>query len=1060
MTAGKYNHESVMKTKCTLVQIYLMSTLLLMLPAVVQAQFSYTTNNGTITITGYNGGGAITIPSTLNGYPVTSIGPEAFYDSSLTSVTIGTNITSIGDGAFEDSVLLTAITVNSGNPAYSSVSGILFNKSQTTLIEYPASKNGASYFSYTIPNSVTNIGDGAFDGCGFLNSVTIGTNVTSIGASAFFLTSLSSITIPSSVANIGQYAFEDCALLTSIYFKGNAPAYGVYSFETHTVTTAYYYAGTSGWGSSINGVGYNIPTVMLNAPNQAGSLQVSIAPAGAITSGAQWQVDGGVLQPSGATVLGLSVGNHTVSYTTVSGWTTPSNQTVSVSANSTATTNGTYFTSQAQFSYITNNGSITITSYTGVGGDVSIPSKINSLPVTSIGYGAFAGTSLTSITIPNIVTNIGGSAFEGCFNLAAITVDSGNPAYSSVTGVLFNKSETLLVEYPGGIRGSYTIPTTVTSIGDSAFWYCTNLTSVTIPTTVTSIENYAFGATSLTSVAIPNSVTSIGYNAFRDTSLTSVIIPTNVINIGEGAFFRCFSLTAINVNPGNPAYSSVAGVLFNIGQTTLVEYPAGIGGGYTIPITVTSIGEQAFYETSLTSIAIPNGVTNIGDYAFADCFSLTSALIPGTVTNIGAWAFSVCPGLTNVTIPSSVTNLGGYAFAYCSSLMAIYFQGNAPTPTNDLSVFESDNKTTVYYLLGTTGWGSMFDGLPTALWNSQTKLQVATTSLPNGTQGTFYNQTLTASGGQTPYSWTNISGVLPLGLTLAQDGTISGTPTVTGTSNFTVRVTDSLSATATQALSLTIGVSQVLTLGNADFSTPALGAGVFFQSDPPTGPGQPWTFTGQSGVANDLGSACCSFSVSNPSYSGQYAYIQLAGGNSGSMSQVVTFPSIGTYSVSFLAAGRVAYSAGSGGNLNYTVKVAPYAGGLSILNVTNASASSQPFTNVTYQFIISVPGNYIISFAALSGYGPYTDNTALIDNVSLAYIASAPMLQPGQLANGQFMLTWSAVSNGVYQLQYKTNLNQTNWINIGSTITASNTVLSVTNAIGSDKQRFYRIQQQ
>jgi len=351
---------------------------------------------------------------------------------------------------------------------------------------------------------------------------------------------------------------------------------------------------------------------------------------------------------------------------------------------------------------------------------------------------------------------------------------------------------------------------------------------------------------------------------------------------------------------------------------------------------------------------------------------------------------------------------------------------------------------------------SPFGSVTSSVVNLTVPLVVTTSLLPGGTDYTSYSQTLTAFSGQTPYSWSLISGELPQGLTLATSGLISGTPTEPGTFNFTVQVTDALSSIAMQVLSLSISF---VTLGNTNFSAPALASGTFLQYNPSTNSSQPWTFSGQSGVANDLGSSCSTFAVSNPSYTGQYAFIQLASGENGSISQAVTFAAAGTYSISFLAAGRVPCS-GSAGNLNYTVTVAPYAGGPSVLSVTNASASSQPFTNITYQFIVPTPGNYVLTFASLSGYGPYSDNTVLITDVLLSNIASLPMFQSEQLANGQFMLTWSAVSNGLYQLQYKTNLSQANWINIGSTITASNAVVSVTNSVNTDSQRFYRVQQQ
>ena len=165
---------------------------------------------------------------------------------------------------------------------------------------------------------------------------------------------------------------------------------------------------------------------------------------------------------------------------------------------------------QAQFTYTSNNGAITITGYTGPGGAVTIPGMINGLPVTSIGYRAFAYCDfLTSIMIPNSVTNIGDLAF-GSYSLNSITVDRLNPVYISVDGVLFDKGQTTLIQYPEGKAGSYAVPNSVTSIGSAAFRDC-GLLSVTIPDSITDIGYGAFmGCTSLTSVTIPNSVTNIG----------------------------------------------------------------------------------------------------------------------------------------------------------------------------------------------------------------------------------------------------------------------------------------------------------------------------------------------------------------------------------------------------------------------------------------------------------------------------------------------------------------------------------------------------------------------
>ena len=161
--------------------------LLLALPAVMQAQFTFTTNNGTITITKYTGSaGAVVIPDTTNGLPVTTLGNTAFQSCfNLTNVSPGTNLTTIGDGAFGDCTSLTAITVNANNPAFSSLAGVLFDKSQTTLLQYPGGMSGG----YVIPNTVTNLETDAFYYCSRLTSVTLGTNVTSIGTNAFYFCS-------------------------------------------------------------------------------------------------------------------------------------------------------------------------------------------------------------------------------------------------------------------------------------------------------------------------------------------------------------------------------------------------------------------------------------------------------------------------------------------------------------------------------------------------------------------------------------------------------------------------------------------------------------------------------------------------------------------------------------------------------------------------------------------------------------------------------------------------------------------------------------------------------
>ena len=220
------------------------------------------------------------------------------------------------------------------------------------------------------------------------------------------------------------------------------------------------------------------------------------------------------------------------------------------------------------------------------------------------------------------------------------------------------------------------IPASVTSIGSGAFISCSSLTAVTISDGVTSIGKGAFKmCNGITSVTIPVSVTSIGESAFGNCqALTAVTIPDGVTQIGDYAFNRCSALTAINVDEANEAYCSDGGVLFNKDKTTLIQYPIGKPEtSYIIPEGVTSVGGYAFAECkALTAVTIPVSVTSIGINAFFNCKALTAVTIPDGVTNIGKYAFYGCNNaFTSVSIPDGVTEIASYTFAYCYSLKRV-----------------------------------------------------------------------------------------------------------------------------------------------------------------------------------------------------------------------------------------------------------------------------------------------------------------------------------------------------------------------------------------------------
>ena len=542
---------------------------------------------------------------------LTSIGDYAFRScNSLTRIVIPENVSNIGVSPFISCLNLTEIQVDPSNKVFSSVNGVLFNDVEAMLRQFPAGLGG----SYSIPSGITRIAKAAFYKAERVTRVEVPQGVRGIGENAFFnCTGLTSVFLPESLLSIGNSAFQGCSSLVSINIPDKIFGIGVSAFSgCSRITSVSIPESAKVLGHSIFSGCSSLVTVNLHP-------DLNFLPVGMFRDCISLQ---SVVLPDALKTISQSMfrGCSSLRSVTLPG----ALDTVGLAA----------------FADCRNLTSITF------------PETL-----TTFQGDAFKGCSrLSEISIPVNVVVLGSSAFAQCDALTRYVVDPGNSAYSSLDGVLFNKSQTTLIDCPVTRSGAYTIPSGVTQIGFSAFEDCRKLSHISIPESVTSMGGAAFkNCMSLVEITLSGTMTEIAGEAFAGcTSLTSFIIPDNVTQIRKSAFSGCVNLAEISIPQ---RVVSIGDGAFEICRS-LTSFPT--------PVTLRSIGSWAFRGCSnLTAISIPENTISIGNGAFASCSKLTTISIPENVYNIGEGAFYGCDRMTEINVDSlngSYSSAGGVLF--------------------------------------------------------------------------------------------------------------------------------------------------------------------------------------------------------------------------------------------------------------------------------------------------------------------------------------------------------------------------------------------------------------
>lgn len=596
---------------------------------------------------------------------VATLGAAAFAQcTSLESLTLSAALVEFEGAMIEGCSAIKSINIEGTNPNLYSDNGVLYNGSKTTLLYYPANREGESY---TVLTSTVRIEANAFANNKLLTAVTLPEGLVEIGANAFSMCAeLVTVNIPGTVTLIDDWGFSNCYKLANITFgDGNDKLIvNKYAFQSIAATSISLPARLAYLGNYAF-IYAGLETIEFAANSQLVEIADQVFQSTDLVN---------VVLPDGIVTIG----------------------------------NGIFTNCYSLENVVFGEGLVSLGKDTFYGTDVKLvhfPSTLKTLGADTFKYissleevtfapncqleaipeGTFRETGITSIIIPASVKEIGAEAFRDCESLTSVAFED-----NSVCLVIGDRA----FNYCSALE-EIKIPSAVSTIGEEAFESCTSLTKITIPATVTQFGGSAFyGCSALADIQFKAKPGELPSYLFYGCPITEFRIPNTVHTIGMSAFGNT-KLEAYTVEAGSATFSAVGGVLFNVDGTEIIAYPANKADEtYMIPNTVTYIGSGTFGgATALRYIVFEEGgdaALAIGDSAFSRMYSLVKIHLPERLASIGEEAFYDCVNLSWINLPAALAeeNVGEDAFYGCERLVEIYNQSGAEIEAGDRYVFQ------------------------------------------------------------------------------------------------------------------------------------------------------------------------------------------------------------------------------------------------------------------------------------------------------------------------------------------------------------------------------------